>query len=242
MKAIILCGGFAKRLLPISEFIPKPLLPIAGRPLIDYIVDKISAIKPDKIYLSVNKKFQDQFGYYALKRNDLKIELIVEPTMKEEEKLGAIRGLKFAMDEIGTDEYIVMAGDNYFDFEILSVYENYLKTKKMSIGVYQLNSIDEAKRFGVVQIDENKKIISFEEKPEFPKSKLISTGIYIFSNDIKNNLDRYILDKNNADQLGHFISWLIKNNTVYGIPLMGKWYDIGTIETYRKIFNSFLPK
>ncbi len=240
MKAIVLCGGFAKRLLPISEFIPKPLFPLGGKPLVDHIVDRIINIKINDIYLSVNKKFQDQFKYYASKRNDVKISLIVEPTMKEEEKLGAIKGLKYAMDRIDYDNFIVIAGDNYFDFELIDIYKKFMEINKITIGLFELSSLEEARRFGVVEIDENNKIISFEEKPDKPKSKLISTGIYLFPNGVSEKLTKYINDKNNPDQLGNFITWLIKNEDVYGIPLKGKWYDIGTLETYRELYNSFL--
>lgn len=241
MEAVILCGGFAKRLLPISEFIPKPMLPLGGRPLLDHIIDRIVKLKLDKVYLSVNKKFQDQFKYYSSKRNDIEIDLIVEPTMREEEKLGAIKGLYFALEKIRNDDFLVVAGDNYFDFELLKIYDFYFNKKSITIGLYDLKDYEDAKRFGVVEIDEHNKIKSFEEKPKIPKSKLISTGIYIFPNNIKYKLSNYISYKNNPDQLGHFISWLIKNETVYGIPLIGKWYDIGTIDTYRELYNSFLP-
>lgn len=241
METVILCGGFAKRLLPISEFIPKPMLPLGGRPLLDHIIDRVVKLDTKKIYLSINKKFQDQFIYYSSRRTDIKIELIVEPTMSEEEKLGAIRGLDFALERIEGDDYLVVAGDNYFDFEILNLHNFYLNKRSITIGLYELNNYDDARRFGVVQIDENYRVKNFEEKPKAPKSKLISTGIYLFPNKIKEHLKNYIHDKNNPDQIGHFISWLVNNEIVYGIPLKGKWYDIGTIETYRKIYNSFLP-
>ncbi len=109
MDGIILSGGFARRLVPISEFIPKPLLPLGGKPILDHIVEKLISINVKKIYLSVNKKFADQFQYYISLRKNIDMDLIVEPTLAEEEKFGAIRGLSYAFQHVKSDSYVTIS-------------------------------------------------------------------------------------------------------------------------------------
>jgi glucose-1-phosphate thymidylyltransferase len=240
MEAVILSGGFAKRLLPISEFIPKPLLPLGGRPILDHIISKVKAIGIENIYLSVNKRFSDQFLYYASKIKDVNIEVIVEPTNSEEEKFGAIRGLGFAIGNIKRDDYLVIAGDNYFDFDLLPMKEFFNKKEKTTVALYDIGSTEMAKKYGVVKVDSDFRIQSFEEKPIKPKSTLISTGIYMFKNDLPDIINKYLKEGGNPDQLGHLIEWMIKNDTVYGFPFKGRWYDIGSIDIYKEVFNSFV--
>jgi glucose-1-phosphate thymidylyltransferase len=239
METIILSGGFAKRLLPISEFIPKPLLPLGGRPILDHIIAKVTGLGIDRIYLSVNKRFHDQFEYYASRRNDVRIEVIVEPTRSEEEKLGAIRGLGYALEHIQGKSYLVVAGDNYFDFNLIPMKDFFEKMGDTTVALYDIMSLEEARKYGVVSVDDHSKIIDFEEKPHRPKSTLISTGIYMFNEDLPSKIKKYMEEGNNPDQLGHLIKWMIKRDVVYGFPFKGKWYDIGSIEVYREVFNSF---
>ena len=85
MDALILCGGFATRLEPITLFVPKPLLPVGDRPILDHIMDSIAALGIERIVLSTNKKFGGQFRYWAENRMasgfKAKIEIVVEPTI-----------------------------------------------------------------------------------------------------------------------------------------------------------------
>lgn len=240
MEAIILSGGFAKRLLPISEFIPKPLLPLGGKPILDHILSRIIPLNVNTVFLSVNKRFSDQFEYYASRRNDVRIEVIVEPTNSEEEKLGAIRGLRYALLHIRKDDFLVVAGDNYFDFDLRSMHDFFKDKCKTTVAVYDVENKDIAKKYGVVGIDNEFRILEFREKPAVPKTTLVSTGIYMFKNDLPEVIDEYLNTGKNPDQLGHLLEWIIDRDTVYGYPFKGKWYDIGTIETYREIFNMFL--
>ncbi|MEM4313117.1 MAG: nucleotidyltransferase family protein [Thermoplasmata archaeon] len=239
MDAIILSGGFAKRLLPISEFIPKSLFPLGGKPILDHIIQKLNAIGIRKIYISTNKKFSDQFEYFISLRKNLDISMIVEPTMAEEEKFGAIRGLAYALKQVNADSYAVIAGDNYFDFDLLPLKKFFEDKGKNVLALYDIGSIEEAKKYGVVNIDDEFRIKNFKEKPKNPESTLISTGIYMFNNKIQILIEKYLEEKNNPDQMGHLIEWLIKDDVVYGIPFKGRWYDIGTLEIYRYIFNNF---
>jgi glucose-1-phosphate thymidylyltransferase len=121
MKAIVLAGGFARRLWPLTKDVPKPLLPVAGRPMIEYILEKLSAVDSiDKIYISANSRFGSHFNDWLETFSANKhIEIFTEKSTKEEEKLGAVGALGLLIGEHDIDDdVIVVAGDNIFDFEI----------------------------------------------------------------------------------------------------------------------------
>ncbi len=238
MILIILAGGFAKRLMPISEFIPKPLLPVSGKPIIDHILDHVKNLNFEKIIISTNSKFSDQFKYYIDTHPSYNnIELIIEPTSSESEKFGAVKGIEYVLDTLNINsDFMVIAGDNFFDFDLYPSFEKFSLINKSVIGLYDIKSVEEAKRFGVVKIDSDGKILNITEKPENPESTLISMGVYLFKKEIKKFLEEYVKSSKNKDTLGTFISWLLKKTELYGVKYEGTWVDIGSIDAYRNLF------
>ena len=239
MDALILCGGFATRLEPITLFMPKPLLPVGGKPLVDYIIQDLDKLDINRIVIATNKRFEDQFEYWVNNKNknrEKKIELVVEPALSNNVKQGAIKGMKYSVEKAGLNEdLLVIAGDNYYDFSLGDVVEKFNSQKAPIICVYDIRSNEDAKRFGVVKLN-NGVITNFCEKPEKPESTLISTGIYAFRKDEISLIDKYLSDNNNPDSPGYLIQWLIKNTSVYGVVCEGTWADIGTVDSYKKIF------
>ncbi len=241
MEAIILCGGFATRLEPISLYIPKPLLPVGGRPIIDYIMDSLTDIGINRIVVSTNKKFGDQFDYWIENKKEklgLPIDLVVEPTLTNAEKFGAIKGISYVIKSMGIDDdVVIVAGDNYYSFDLKQMYEEFKKLKSPIVALQDIGSIEQAKRFGVA-VTYNGKIVEFEEKPAEPKTTTVSTGIYMLPRDSLGKVDEYLRGSNNPDAPGHFLKWLVRSSTVYGFKCEGEWADIGTLETYKRVFES----
>ncbi len=246
MDALIMCGGYATRLGDIAYFTPKQLLPLSGRPVIDYILESMAALEVQRVIISTNKKFADQFEYWLkLKRAagySKPIELIIEETKSNEEKLGAVKGLQYAIGKAKVErDLIVIAGDNFYNFALAKVIEEFKKHGKATIALYDVKSVEEAKKFGVVTM-EGEKIKNFEEKPKEPKSTLVSTGIYVFPKEALVNLENYVKSDQNVDNLGGFVRWMVENSEVCGTVCAGEWFDIGTVDTYRNIFDSYLDR
>lgn len=249
MKAIILAGGYAKRLHCLTMHIPKALLPITGKPIIDFMVEKIDSIRDiDKIFISTNLAFTNHFQYWQLSiqhRMKTSIEMIIEPTEVEEKKLGAIGGLEYVIRQANlTDsELLIVAGDNLFEFKLDDLIKFYRQHgENPVVAFHDLKFYDIVReRFGVGVLDKQSKIVSFEEKPAEPKSTLASTGCYVFPPSTFGLLQQYLKDRNNPDAPGHFINWLSDQDDVdlRGFVFDEAWYDIGTLDSYNQVNKDY---
>jgi glucose-1-phosphate thymidylyltransferase len=245
MKAIILAGGFAKRMWPLTKDRPKHLLPIAEKPMLDYVLEKLDQLSElDKIYISTNAKFENQFEKYLTSVTHKKIiELFIEDTKSEHEKLGSVGALGLLISENQIDDdLLVIGGDNIFDFKMID-FEHFFKQKHGNIvALYDLKSKENATLYGVVSIDPDQRVVDFSEKPDKPQSSLVSTACYLFTKKGVNNILRYLSEGNDPDKMGHFIEWLYENDDVFGFIFEGYWFDIGSFESYDEANKFFQTK
>jgi glucose-1-phosphate thymidylyltransferase len=249
MKAIILAGGYAIRLLPLTKHIPKPLLPVAGKPVIDYLIDQISQIKEvDTIIVSTNKYYENNFRYWLryIPAHSKEIKVVIEYTTSEKEKLGAIAALQYIIqtEELNNEELLVVAGDNIFEFslsELVNYYKNYNKPV-IAMSDFSQKDRSELSRYGLGILDEQHKLIGFQEKPREPRSTFVATGCYIYPPHISNLLMEYVKEHNSPDAPGYFIEWLYKRIDVYAFISDKLWYDIGSMESYDQVNTSYEEK
>lgn len=241
MIAIILAGGYAKRLWPLSLNMPKVLLPIAGKPIIDYAIEKVLEIipPPSKIIVSTNQRFQLQFEEWLKNKEYDNIELIPDALIKESEKMGAIKALSDIVSVISQD-FIILAGDNLFTDELNSMMRFFNKVYSPVVALYHARNLVEAKRGATVVLDANRRIVEFIEKPQNPKTSLIGACLYAFPFKTIPRFQEYIGLGLSNDEPGKFIEWLYKVEPVYGYMLHDYLWDIGTHESYqfaRKFFR-----
>jgi len=236
MKGVILCAGYATRLYPLTLNKPKALLEIRGKPLLTDIVERIPN-EIEKIYIVSNDKFYYSFVWWLenLKSEfKEKIEIINDETSTNENRLGGIGDLNFVIESKQIDDDIlVILGDNYFNFNLDNFINFFKKVGGTVLGVVSLDK-EQAKSFGVVEIADDK-ISSFEEKPENPKSNLVSTGLYIFTKEDLKEIKEYMKTNLNKDGPGYLIKYFVGIKNVYAYKFDGWWIDIGSIEEYEKI-------
>jgi glucose-1-phosphate thymidylyltransferase len=235
MKAVVLAGGFAKRMWPLTRDKPKHLLPIAGRPMLDYVLEKLEPVSGlDRIFISTNVRFEARFkNYLGGIENKKKISVFVEETNSEREKLGSVGGLGYLVRENKIeDELLVIGGDNIFSFKMTDFLDYFISRKANAVALYDVKSKAKARLYGVVSINHNNKIIGFKEKPAKPQSTLVSTACYAFARKGVQNILRYLDEGNDPDKIGHFIEWLHRNDDVYGFVFGGVWFDVGSLESY----------
>ncbi len=233
MKAIIMAGGYATRLWPVTKTKAKPLLPIGKKKIIDLIYEKISNYDFD-IVLSTNKRFEEDFKRWS-EGKDVKV--VVENTRREEEKLGAVKALTQIVKKIDED-FLVIAGDNIFSFELKPLFELFERERVPVTALYDVGDLEMAKRYGVAELEGNR-VVNFHEKPEKPSTTLIGIAIYMFPSDVKDILVRYVSDKERSDNLGDFLGYLCRRENVLGQIFSGNWYDVGTPDSYIEAFKSF---
>lgn len=233
MKVLIMAGGYATRLWPITKDNPKALLPVGDRTILDYILEKAGELGFET-YISTNRFFEAHFRPYSERYG---VGLIVEDTLHEEEKLGTIGAMKRAVDELGLDDYLVIAGDNLFSFslrEFLGAYDG-----TTLIAVYDVGDLELAKRYGVVVL-EGDRVVSFQEKPAEPGSTLVSTGVYVFPRKVMGLIDEY-LSNGNRDSPGYFIQWLLSRGVdIRAYRFDDYWYDIGSADSYLEALKTLL--
>jgi len=235
MKAVILCAGYATRLYPITINEPKALMKIAGQPLLSYTINNIKNIKEiDKIYVVTNSKFYDKFLKW--KKDMGKVEIIDDGTFKNEERLGGVMDFNIAFKKCINDDIFIILGDNLFNLDLEGFVNFFNRNRRCCVALHDVKNLEESKRFGVIELDSNSKIIGFEEKPQEPKSTLISTGAYIFPKEFTGKMQEYIASDKNKDGIGYMIQDFIKSDfEIDGFVFDESWVDIGTIEDYKKI-------
>lgn len=238
MKAIILAAGYATRLYPITIEKPKTLLDIGKKKILDLIIKKIPADISD-ICIITNAKFYSLFRDWYDENPNVNVKLINDGTMSEQNKLGAIRDMHMALLAGKEDDALVLASDNLFDFGLNDAFELFKKKNRDVIIVYDIQDKSKAARFGVLSVDANGKVIKFEEKPKQPETSLVSTALYFFTKESLKLLPDYINESKDNDGPGYFVKWLINRIDVHASIARGKWYDIGTLETYEEAKRVF---
>lgn len=243
MKVILLCAGYATRLYPLTENQPKPLLPVGGKPMLEYLLECLKPISSvDGIFLVTNDRFHSHFEKWAgTLRCPWKVEVVNDGTRTPEERLGAIGDLVFVLQKFKIrDDLAVFAGDNLFG----SPLEDFLlfagsHRPHASLGVVDVGDRELARQYGIVRLDSDRRIAEFLEKPANPPSTLASTGAYWFPQEGIEFLDRYLREGHNADRPGDYITWLLKTDRVYAYPFTGQWFDIGSLDSYQEADRYF---
>jgi len=225
MKAIILAGGFATRLGELGDKIAKPLIEICGKPAIQWIIEKLVKLDLDEIILTVNLKFKAQFEEWINKQQIPKIKMIIEPSLKDDDKPGAVQALFNIMHD--SEDNLIIAGDNIFSSDLNGMVEFYREIKKPIVAIVELGNLELIKQYSTVEVDDDGKILKFIEKPERPRSSLVGACIYILPGWCKPLIKEYLSIGGDPDSPGRFIAWLTSKTEVYGFKLGGKWIDIG---------------
>ena len=242
MKCILLAAGYATRLFPLTVDIPKPLLDVCGKTVLERILNKIEEVcEIDEIYIVSNAKFFKRFRTWLnCYVSNKTIEVLNDNTFYNDGRLGAIGDIRYAVKKKDIcEDVLIMAADNLFDFDLCDFIEYYRNKGCDCITAHRMNDIASLRKTGVVTLDNEGKVLSFEEKPEKPESDLAVPPFYIYKHETLTLIDRYLDEGNNPDAPGNFIPWLIMKKDVYAFRFEGKRYDIGSPDSYRRVQEIF---
>jgi glucose-1-phosphate thymidylyltransferase len=240
MDVIILAAGYATRLYPLTLNKAKPLLEIAGRPMIEWVLDTLADIPHvGTIFIVTNEKFAKDFqqwaDHYQDRQSGLKVKIINDGSKSDDDKLGAIGDINFVVTRanLSQRELLILAGDNLLS-ESLAGFVEFARKSPATVGVYDIGDLEKIKKYGNVTIDDDGTITHFEEKPDKPQSTLAALGVYYYSPAVVSLVTTYLAAGNNPDQPGRFVQWLYQRKPVKTFQIKGQWLDIGSKETLQE--------
>jgi len=245
MKLIILAAGYATRLYPLTLNQPKPLLSVAGKPMLEHVLDNVRTIEAiDHAYVVTNQKFTSHFqkwseGYQRPNLN-FAFTIVNDHSTDDTNKLGAIGDLHLVLTTYKLDDdIIVVGGDNLFSNDLREFGEYCQRQNAPVTGVYDVGDLEQIKKYNAIEIDENDRITYFEEKPKEPKSTLTGIALYYYPKPVLPLIGQYIAEGNNPDQPGRLVQWLYPRVPFYVWKVPGIWFDVGSIETLEEANRVF---
>ncbi|MDQ6623449.1 MAG: nucleotidyltransferase family protein [Verrucomicrobiota bacterium] len=249
MNVLILAAGYATRLYPLTRTKAKPLLEVAGKPMIEWVLDNLAPVPGiETVYVVTNNKFardfQDWADGYEKRRSNFRIKIVNDGSMDDSDKLGAIGDINLVLirEDLIEDDLIVVAGDNLFS-EPLTDFAAAARGSEATLATYDVGDLEAIKKYSAITTDAQGVITSFEEKPAEPQSTITGIALYYFARATVPLFTTYIAAGNNPDQPGRFIQWLYPRKPVKTFQIKGTWFDIGskeTLEEANEIFQQFV--
>lgn len=233
MRVLVLAAGFATRLYPLTRDRAKPLLDVAGRPVLSHLLDRVLALPGIReVTVVTNARFHRDFQEWA-RAYDARVplEVVADGATCDDDKLGALRDLELAWrhgDARWPDEdVLVVAGDNLIGFDLASYAARFAELRRPMLMARRIEGTVPPKRHGEVTIDASGTVTRFREKPADPESDLAAICLYLFPAAIKARLDSYLAEPTNPDAPGHFMAWLAERERMAAFVLEGPYFDIG---------------
>lgn len=223
-QAVILAGGQGVKLRPLTYELPKALIPVGGKPILQYLIELLRSSDVRDIILAtghLGKKIRDHFGNGRT--------LGVEITYLEETKpLGTAGALKNAQKSLGSEQFLVLHGDILVDIDLAELIR--FHQEQHVVGTIALTTTKEATSFGMVSL-RGSKIVNYIEKPSQKEttSYLINSGIYIFEPEIFTYIDRA-----KGKLLEDIFPHLAHEGKLAGFPFEGRWLDVSTPKAYEE--------
>lgn len=244
MKCLILAAGYATRLYPLTENFPKPLLEVAGKSILDWLIDDMSQTGLIDEYIVIsNHKFAHIFEEWAAGHDKVAIRVLDDGTTSNENRLGAVRDIQFAIEQLHLDDdLLVMAGDNLLDFSMGEFIRYAVEKKATCVMSYYVADKARLQKSGVAELDADRRIVSMEEKPAEPKSNWCVPAFYCYTREDSHLIKKGIECGCGVDAPGSFIAWLAGQTKVYAWEMPGKRYDIGDLASYEQVKKTFSDK
>lgn len=234
MKAIILAAGYATRLYPLTQNTPKALLPIAGRPMLDWFYENLAETgRFDGAYVVSNHRYYDAFCRWAENARaqwpNIPLEVLDDGTKDETERLGAVGDIRFAIEKAGIDDDVmVAASDNFITFSLEGYLKEFERTGRDTLLAWHMPDYEDRKNMAIATLNEEGRVLKLAEKPAEPETDIAIYAIYLYKRDTLPMIGRFLDEGNSGDSPGRFPAWLYtrKEMRVWFYP--GECVDIGT--------------
>jgi glucose-1-phosphate thymidylyltransferase len=237
MNILILAAGYATRLYPLTLTKAKPLLEVAGKPMIEWVLDNLAPVPGiENVYVVTNNKFAADFqtwaDSYSQRQPKLHFKIVNDESTNDSDKLGAIGDINLVVsrENLAASDLTVVAGDNLFS-QSIEAFASFSKGRAAVLATYDVKDLEAIKKYNAIEVDGSGVITHFEEKPAHPKSTRTGIALYYFSKETVKLFPEYLAEGNNPDQPGRFIQWLYTRLPVHTWEVPGTWFDIGSKET-----------
>lgn len=242
----MLAAGFATRLYPLTRDRAKPLLDIAGKPVLTRLLERVQTLPAlDEILVITNDRFLESFRLWARGHvASVPIRLLTDHSQSDDDKLGGVADLALALQSAGAEEdgFLVLAGDNLLDFDLHEFQSEFRRRRESLLLCRRLPGEIPPRRHGEVQADSTGRVERFVEKPAQPRSPLTATCIYFFPPAVTDWIHEYLGAGGNPDAPGHFMAWLCARQPVHARVIPGTLHDIGNLETLEQARRAFEGK
>ncbi|MDE2218369.1 MAG: NTP transferase domain-containing protein [Patescibacteria group bacterium] len=241
MKGVILAGGNATRLRPLTLATNKHLLPVYNKPVIYYAIEKLVSAGIDRIMVVTSPQHMEDFisllgsGQNFTSKNTGKQIQIVYGIQNEPNGIAA--GLYIAKEYIGDSNCVLYLGDNIIEDDLGDQIRNFREG-----AMVFLKKVEDPNRFGVATIDEKGNVIEIEEKPKKAKSNLAVTGIYIYDNTVFKKMIGQTKSKRGEYEITYINNKYIKEKKLKSIVLEKEWFDVGTFDSLLRASNHMKEK
>ncbi len=241
MEALVLAGGFATRLYPLTLDRAKPLLPVAGKAAIEHILERLFPLATaglTRIVVVTTEKFAKDFRRALTGPYPLPVEVLSNGSKTADEKLGAVGDMAFGAQEMAAEApFLVLAGDNLFDFDLREVVAAF--SHQALVVLHRVKTLDEVRPYNNLRLDGTGRILTFVEKPVAPFSHQFATCIYLFPAHVRARLQEYLQSGKDPDKAGNFIRWLAQQEPVQTVEPAGTWFDIGSLAVLQQAEDHF---
>jgi NDP-sugar pyrophosphorylase family protein len=227
MKALILAAGIGRRLAPFTNFLPKPMLPVLNKPVLEHNILRLKEVGITEILINLYHLQEEIINYFGNgEKFGVNITWRIETTLSG--PAGAVLAFKDIL--INREDILILSGDGIHEFDIMEFVKHH-KEKKSELTVL-MKEVENAGRYGVAHLDQDGKITEFIEKPPLPvdEKAIVSCGVYCMNSKLLN-----LIPSNCEYDYADIIKGLInENKDVYGYITDDYWIDIGTPETLLK--------
>ena len=224
MKGVILAGGMATRLRPLTWVTNKHLLPIYNKPMIYYSIESMARAGIKEVLITSSPDHSGDFANLLKGGEDFGLKLFY--AVQQNPKGGIANAIALAKEFAVDQKILVILGDNIFKTDLKSTVEQFEKKDKGAL-IYGVKISTDSQQYGVVEIDKQGKVLSIEEKPEHPKSNIAQTGIYMYDNRVFDFISRLTPSDRGELEVTDLNNFYLKEGTLT-CELLQWWIDAGT--------------
>lgn len=224
MKGVILAGGLATRLRPLTLVTNKHLLPIYNKPMIYYAIESMVKAGIKEVLITSSPDHSGDFASLLKSGEDFGLKLFY--AVQQNPKGGISDAIALAKEFVLDQKVLVILGDNIFKTDLKSAVHKFEKKEKGAL-VYGVKMPTDSKQYGVIEMDKQGKVLSIEEKPEHPKSDIAQTGIYMYDSRVFNFIEKLMPSGRGELEVTDLNNFYLKEGTL-GCELLDWWIDAGT--------------